>query len=309
MTRMSSVYPARQLLRVLQRCLCLGLLAGSSGCLFPVIDLEDESAPHALAIRARPGSGYTYLSPRAGTSERATSTSAGLVALSPRQHPASPTRVPMPKVQRLPRSSVLSPDIPAPELPTPATASACHQALHDQGVRFLALDPQSAPGVRWPIRLRGPVAGVRFEPRDSSDVFSVLDCRLALALYVWAGDLRSAGVRSVRYYSIYRPNARIAGSRRVSGHAHGLAIDAAEFTLRGGQTINVLDDWEGRARGEAPCPLRAEEATSGRILRAVTCSAADRNLFQIVLTPHYNKAHENHVHLEIKPDVDWTYVR
>jgi hypothetical protein len=28
-----------------------------------------------------------------------------------------------------------------------------------------------------------------------------------------------------------------------------------------------------------------------------------------VLTPHYNRAHENHVHLEIKPEVDWTYVR
>jgi hypothetical protein len=44
-------------------------------------------------------------------------------------------------------------------------------------------------------------------------------------------------------------------------------------------------------------------------LRSVTCSAADRKLFQVVLTPHYNHAHANHVHLEIKPEVDWTYVR
>jgi hypothetical protein len=45
------------------------------------------------------------------------------------------------------------------------------------------------------------------------------------------------------------------------------------------------------------------------LLRGVTCAAADRKLFQVVLTPHYNKAHENHVHLELKPEVDWTYVR
>jgi hypothetical protein len=27
-----------------------------------------------------------------------------------------------------------------------------------------------------------------------------------------------------------------------------------------------------------------------------------------VLTPHHDRAHQNHVHLELVPDVDWTYV-
>ena len=169
--------------------------------------------------------------------------------------------------------------------------------------------PALAKGVHWPIRLTGPVAGVIFEPGDPNETFAVLDCRLAIVLHEWAKDLWRAGVRRVGYYSMYRPGARINGGPRVSGHAHGLAIDAARFTLKNGAVLNVLENWESRDRGEAPCPLREDESGGSRTLRAITCSAADRNLFQVVLTPHYNSAHDNHVHLEIKPEVDWTYVR
>ena len=101
---------------------------------------------------------------------------------------------------------------------------------------------------------------------------------------------------------MYRPGARVGGDGGVSGHAHGLAIDAARFTLRDGVAIDVLDDWEGRKLGQDPCPVRSDEGSASRLLRKITCSAADSRLFQVVLTPHYNKAHGNHVHLEIKPD-------
>jgi hypothetical protein len=39
------------------------------------------------------------------------------------------------------------------------------------------------------------------------------------------------------------------------------------------------------------------------------CQAVENSLFQVVLTPHHDRAHENHVHLELKPEVSWTYVR
>lgn len=290
----------------------IGLLSVSlslSGCLFPVIDFDDLSAPHTLSVRARGDGRYARTSPNLGTQEmqpRVAGT--GLTAVPPRQHPTRRHQA-LPEVKRLPRRSVMEPDIPAPELPMPASAEACHRALRDEGIAFVALAPADTPGVRWPIRLRGPVAGVVFEPNDHDATHAVLDCRLALALHAWAGELRRAGVRRVDYYSIYRPGARIAGSGRVSGHAHGMAIDAARFTLHSGAVLNILDDWEGRVRGAEPCPLRSDESSGGRLLRAVTCSAADHKLFQVVLTPHYNKAHHNHVHLEIKPEVDWTFVR
>jgi hypothetical protein len=196
-----------------------------------------------------------------------------------------------------------------PESPRPEEKRACHQAMRSAGMRFSPIADAQAPGVVWPVRLTGPVLGVSFEPQDSGGPHAILDCRLALALHAWAHDLRRAGVRRVEYFSMYRPNAVVAGTHVVSGHAHGMAIDAARFALQSGATVDVLEDWEGRSHGEAPCPLRPDEARDARLLRSITCAAVDHKLFQIVLTPHYNKAHDNHVHLEVKPNVAWTYVR
>jgi hypothetical protein len=199
--------------------------------------------------------------------------------------------------------------IPAPEPRATLRPGACHQALDAAAVRFETLPNGAAPGVAWPIRLLGPVRGVTFEAADKDATHAIMDCRLGLALVSWAEDLRRARVRRVEHYSVYRPGARVGGDGPVSGHAHGLAMDAARFTLDDGVVLDVLDDWEGRKRGQSPCPVRRDESGGSRLLRRVTCSAIDEKLFQVVLTPHYNKAHENHVHLERKLDVDWTYVR
>jgi hypothetical protein len=204
---------------------------------------------------------------------------------------------------------VIAPLDPAPELPSPGDETACHKEARAAGVRFTRLSAAAAPGVRWPIRLRGSLHGVTFEGLDHDPTYAILDCRLSLSLAAWARDLRRAGVKRVDYYSMYRPGARIGGDGAVSSHAYGMAIDAARFTLDSGAVLDIEGDWEGRKRGQAPCPVRRDESRGSRLLRSVTCSGVDEGLFQIALTPHYNKAHGNHVHLERKPDVDWTFVR
>jgi hypothetical protein len=185
----------------------------------------------------------------------------------------------------------------------------CYRRLHAANVPFETVPPDEARGVVAPIRLLGPIDGVEVTARNGDTLHSLLDCRLALALLAWAPDLRAAGVDRLEHYSIYRPGAHVHGGRRVSGHARALAIDAARFHLVDGGTIDVLTDWEERDRGGAPCPLRANEAAPSRLLRGVVCDAVAHNLFQVVLTPHHDRAHENHVHLELKPEVSWTYVR
>src|SRR5688572_15834653 len=101
--------------------LCLAM--SLSGCLFPVIDFDDHSAPQSVAVRARTG-GYAHMSPNGV----ATHARGGLIALPPRQHAYKPsTQRATP--QRPARASVLAPDVPAPELPTPADAASCHQML------------------------------------------------------------------------------------------------------------------------------------------------------------------------------------
>lgn len=185
----------------------------------------------------------------------------------------------------------------------------CYSQLAQQGVAFETVPPEQAPGVQMPLRLQGPVGGVVVGSRTGRPVNEILDCRLAMMLLAWAPTLHQAGVTGIEHFSMYRPGARTARKHKVSGHALGLALDAARMRLSNGAVVEVLSDWEEREHGGAPCPDRPYEAWPSRLLRDVVCDAVARGLFQVVLTPHHDKAHGNHVHLEVKPDVNWTYVR
>ena len=96
---------------------------------------------------------------------------------------------------------------------------------------------------------------------------------------VVGADVAPRGVARIEHYSIYRPGARVAGSGRESGHARGLAIDAARFYLQNGSVLDVLTDWEERDHGGSPCPRRPEEAWQSRLLRGIVCDAVDQQLF------------------------------
>jgi hypothetical protein len=192
---------------------------------------------------------------------------------------------------------------------TRVTAEVCYRELAAAHVAFERMEPSQARGVKIPVRLLGPIGGVTVTPSDGRQLHAILDCQLALALLSWAPALREAGVTSIDHYSIYRPGARVHGSGHTSGHARGLAIDAGRFHLSNGAVLDVLTDWEEREHGSSPCPRRPEEAWQSRLLRGVVCDAVQHNLFQVVITPHHDRAHENHVHLELRPEVTWTYVR
>jgi hypothetical protein len=184
----------------------------------------------------------------------------------------------------------------------------CYAALERRGVRFERLPRSGLNGIKMPIRLLSKLGGIDVVP-SGSQRHSVLDCRLALALLSWAPSMRKAGVVRLEHLSIYRPGAHIRGGPRISGHAYALAIDAARFHMRDGRVLDVLNDWEDRDRGDAPCLVRSKESRDARLIRRVVCDAVAHDLFQVVLTPHYDHAHRNHIHMELKPDVEWTFVR
>ncbi|HKR20330.1 MAG TPA: extensin family protein, partial [Stellaceae bacterium] len=71
-----------------------------------------------------------------------------------------------------------------------------------------------------------------------------------------------------------------------SEHAKGDAIDIAGFTLDNGDTVIVERDW----RNGGP---------KSDFLHAVARGAC--GLFSVVLTPHTNYDHRNHIHLDIGP--------
>jgi hypothetical protein len=71
---------------------------------------------------------------------------------------------------------------------------------------------------------------------------------------------------------------------RRSAHAQARAIDVAGFRLANGMTVSVLRDW-------------GKDTPEGRFLKAAHDESC--RFFGIVLSPAYNKAHANHLHLEL----------
>ena len=135
-----------------------------------------------------------------------------------------------------------------------------------------------------------------------------LDCRLARTLLSWAPTLRAKGVVGLEHYSMYRAESVVGRSNKPSGHSLGRAIDLAKFELRDGRVLSVLDDWTQRTRGGDPCRSWPDDADA-RLMRQLVCEAAARGLFHIVVTPHHNDAHANHVHLEIDPQGQSLWIR
>ena len=54
----------------------------------------------------------------------------------------------------------------------------------------------------------------------------------------------------------------------------------------------------------APRPATLEAVK----LRSILCEAVSRRLFNVVLTPNYNRPHKNHFHLEVSAGVKWFLV-
>lgn len=208
-----------------------------------------------------------------------------------------------------------TPSIDAPPPFTRADALAlsfdeCLSRLEESAVVVERLDAEAYAGVEMPVRLNGPLEGLVVALRGHDEIHAVLDCRLAASLLSWAPTLRAQGITRLEHYSTYRPGARTGRRGKPSGHSRGLAIDAARFYFADGRVLDVLDDWGANGRGVDPCLGDVDaDSTDDRTLRELVCDAITRELFTVVLTPHYDRAHANHVHLELVPDVAWTYVR
>jgi hypothetical protein len=185
---------------------------------------------------------------------------------------------------------------------------ACHVELRKAGVLFVKVAVERAPGVQLPIRLTGNVAGVEIRGAGKNKATHYLDCRLGLALVRWAPQLLAAGVVGIDHFSIYRPDAQVGGTRKPSGHALALAIDAGRFHMRDGRVLTVLDAWADKTQGADPCTPRAQQSADERMLRELVCDASRRGIFQTIVTPHHNPEHNNHVHLEVSSSPAPTWI-
>jgi len=165
--------------------------------------------------------------------------------------------------------------------------AACERSLDAAGVAWhratreghiadaLTLDHATLGGITYtPVFGKGPYK---------------LDCQLALALVTIAPELAAAGVREVRFGSIYRwSQVRVGGKtlNALSRHALGLAMDVVSFVDASGREARVARDYP------AADPLLLE------VERTINASSS----FRLVLTPKNDPiSHKDHFHLEANP--------
>ena len=193
------------------------------------------------------------------------------------------------------------------------TQDACEAELTAREIPF---EREVAKGVLAPVRLTGPLRGVtyrtnlRAEARETTP-WEIADCRLVLALDDFAQILAEHDIVEVRHYSMYRrPSDRWPDDRIGGQHNGALALDAARFIRRDGSELDVLDHFKGRV-GAKTCGDKARKVKTpeAKELREIVCAAVDRQLFNVVLTPDFNRRHRNHFHLEVMAGVKWFMVR
>lgn len=151
-------------------------------------------------------------------------------------------------------------------------------------------------GVVW---THGGRRAIRYEPAPPP-----LACPLAAGLVLWerevvepAAERRlGAHVVAIEHFGSYACR-RIYG--RATGdwseHARARALDVAGFRLRDGRRVTIARDW-------------TRDGPESRFLHDIRDGGC--NLFATVLSPDYNAAHHDHLHLdEARRGIAWRVCR
>lgn len=184
--------------------------------------------------------------------------------------------------------------------------SSCQQRLLDRGVAFAPIvipdaHPSEAPGltchVQDPVELHSPLLGVHLDYYDGTPTPTVrMSCEGAHALADTVEDITAEGVVRLRHIgtTVCRT---IAGTETLSRHAYGDAIDIYGFEFADGALWTLVDHWEHDTTS-----FTTPEAAW---LHDTAWRWHDQALWNIILTPNYNAAHDNHFHVDLTPGSDF----
>jgi hypothetical protein len=185
----------------------------------------------------------------------------------------------------------------APEEIEGAT-EACIQTLRDAGVQVRRASDVDDGGF---CQVRGAVVITGGEVTPLRPGSLTMQCPLAVRYVIWdrqvlqpaAAAIYGSPVATVNNFGTYSCR-RIYGSSdtsaRPSEHARANALDIGSITLADGRTVSVETDWDGRG---------ANGTQGAGFLRRLRDGAC--RVFSTVLTPDYNEAHRDHLHLDGAP--------
>ncbi|MCC6621327.1 MAG: extensin family protein [Deltaproteobacteria bacterium] len=180
--------------------------------------------------------------------------------------------------------------------------SSCIEELIAKGIGFeLASNPMDTPDggdpgdvcdVLDPIYVDPIIDGVRIRPMDFDNEprRMLVQCPVALALWETVQLAKARGVTDIVHYGTY--NCRyISGTSTLSQHAYANAIDLAGFKTASGAEYTVLGDWD-------KCDA-TPEAPGGQLLYGLAHEMHDDAIWNEILTPEYNAAHADHLHVDL----------
>jgi len=187
----------------------------------------------------------------------------------------------------------------------PSTLTACHDALAARDVPFEPTvrpteQPSGEPGLTCeisdPVWLLGEVEGLSLsDPGGGATPRVLTSCEAALALADTARDLAAQGVVGLRHWGSYACRT-ISGTRTLSQHAFADAFDLTGFERADGSLVTVVDHWEH----DTARPSTEE----GALLLDAAARWHRRGIWNVILTPNYNLAHDDHFHVDLTPGAD-----
>jgi len=186
-----------------------------------------------------------------------------------------------------------------PGASTPVTE--CQQQLADMGVYFtIASSPMDSPkdhpelvcDIPDPIYVEGTILGVnyRYDTMNNSAKPIFANCQLAVAMAESSKLLLENDITDVLHLGVY--NCRTIGNTsKISQHGLANALDIRALRHSSGQIYTVYDDWEK----DTAFPV----TTAGSLLKWFVETLYLDWIFNVILTPDHNKAHEDHFHLDL----------
>ena len=176
----------------------------------------------------------------------------------------------------------------------------CREELLARGVGFTPTiqadshpddHPELTCHIEDAVWLSTPVFGVDLRYYYSDDPDSVLvDCETAHAIADTADDIGPLGVVELVHVGTYSCRV-ISGTSSLSQHGLGRALDINGFIFEDGSSITVYDDWEDG--DDTP------ESWGGLFMYEAVNRWYDAWIWNVILTPEYNEAHDNHFHVDM----------
>jgi hypothetical protein len=166
----------------------------------------------------------------------------------------------------------------------------CEGLLLQAGIRFNRVAPYKGAGdtCGWQRAVRLKSEPDRPRPGDT------LNCPMAAGLDLWIRQVvRPAATELLNADIAHTETLGSFSCRRIAGrstgpwsqHAFANAIDISGFRLSDGRHISVARDWQ--------------KGRNGQFLHKVRDGACQ--LFATTLSPDYNIAHRDHLHLDLTP--------